>query len=356
MPVSFIVRALCGSFFATLLSMFAGCAIPTSAHEGHSHTKTLAPASPASSPRVAASSDRYEFVGIAQGHELWFYVDRFDTNQPVTDVAVTVTIGDAAEVRNAGIGAVGSVAASRARPLAAASTLLMSFGMVALLIGTACGGPSHDRAGYGFGLCFLLAIGMLGPSQEAAAGPHDHDAMEREAHAKFHERRAVRFFRERRFNAAATEFSYVIELKPKAVAPFFLRANAHFRNRNFEQALADFDEAIRLYPSFTVARANRANTLTALGRLDEAVSEFGAALAQEPDNTYVLFNRGFAYGKQGEYAKAIADFTRVVELEPNDAKAWRLRAAAYGALGMTDKATADLLRARMLGSGRKPER
>lgn len=57
-------------------------------------------ASPAS-PRVAATSDRYELVGIADGHELSIYVDRFDTNEPVTDVAVAVTVGDAPEALNA---------------------------------------------------------------------------------------------------------------------------------------------------------------------------------------------------------------------------------------------------------------
>ncbi len=82
---------------------------------------------------------------------------------------------------------------------------------------------------YRFGV-YLLAIGcLLSASREALAGPHDHDAMEREAHAKFHERRAVRLFRERRFDGAASEFSAMIELKPNAAAPVSLRANAHFR-------------------------------------------------------------------------------------------------------------------------------
>ncbi len=176
-------------------------------------------AAPAS-PRVAAASDRYELVGIADGHELSIYVDRFDTNEPVTDVAVAVTVGDAAQALNATlrddgvyvveseafeghgaldlvfsvaggkgddllvgalnlpeavaaartgpsifeslrtrigslpgsaalaagagfilIGAIGAVAGRRRRSLAAASTVLMAFGAVVLLIGTARGGP-----------------------------------------------------------------------------------------------------------------------------------------------------------------------------------------------------------------------
>ena len=52
-----------------------------------------------SNPRVAAQSDAYELVGILRGGRLAVYLDRFATNEPVTDAKLTVTVGGDEEVQ-----------------------------------------------------------------------------------------------------------------------------------------------------------------------------------------------------------------------------------------------------------------
>ena len=52
-----------------------------------------------SNPRVAAQSDAYELVGILRGGRLSVYLDRFATNEPVTDAKLTVTVGGDEEVQ-----------------------------------------------------------------------------------------------------------------------------------------------------------------------------------------------------------------------------------------------------------------
>jgi hypothetical protein len=47
-----------------------------------------------SNPRVSAQSDAYELVGVLRGGRLGVYLDRFATNEPVTDAKLTVTVGD----------------------------------------------------------------------------------------------------------------------------------------------------------------------------------------------------------------------------------------------------------------------
>jgi len=53
------------------------------AHEGHDHSPPSAVGSTAS-PRVVATSERYQLVGIVEGEVLVIYLDRADDNAPVT--------------------------------------------------------------------------------------------------------------------------------------------------------------------------------------------------------------------------------------------------------------------------------
>lgn len=65
------------------------------AHEGHDHDDSARAALAASTyPRLSAQSDLYEVVGILKGGRLLIYLDHADTNEPVTDAKVKVTIGD----------------------------------------------------------------------------------------------------------------------------------------------------------------------------------------------------------------------------------------------------------------------
>ena len=73
------------------------------AHEGHDH----GPAAPAAradvAPRGEASSDAFELVAVAQGETLFFFLDRFASNEPVRDATLTVEApGGSVEAEAAG--------------------------------------------------------------------------------------------------------------------------------------------------------------------------------------------------------------------------------------------------------------
>ncbi|MBO1905290.1 efflux RND transporter periplasmic adaptor subunit [Microvirga sp. 3-52] len=73
-----------------LLTTIAAAAV---AHEGHDHGAPPPAAVTTGNPRVTAQSDAYELVGVLRGDRLGIYLDRFSSNEPVTDAKIAVTVG-----------------------------------------------------------------------------------------------------------------------------------------------------------------------------------------------------------------------------------------------------------------------
>ncbi|MBM1174975.1 efflux RND transporter periplasmic adaptor subunit [Microvirga arabica] len=69
------------------------------AHEGHDHGAPPPAAVTTNNPRVTAQSDAYELVGVLRGESLGIYLDRFASNEPVTDAKMAVTVGGDEEVQ-----------------------------------------------------------------------------------------------------------------------------------------------------------------------------------------------------------------------------------------------------------------
>ena len=79
---------------------------PAAAHGGHDHAEDQAAVSAASRPRMAAETDLYQMVAILSGPgRLSLFLDRTDSNAPVTDARISLLLGDvtmAAEARSDG--------------------------------------------------------------------------------------------------------------------------------------------------------------------------------------------------------------------------------------------------------------
>jgi membrane fusion protein, heavy metal efflux system len=85
----------------TVVALLCWClflAGPVAAHEGHDLVTNQDSAPAASLPRLSASSELYELVGVLDGLRLTIYLDRFQNNVPVTDASIAVTINDRNEV------------------------------------------------------------------------------------------------------------------------------------------------------------------------------------------------------------------------------------------------------------------
>lgn len=92
-------RAFKAAAASLILYLLGGLAPAALAHEGHDHTTPPAVAMPAaSSPRISAHSELYELVGVLRGDRLVLFLDRYASNEPVTDAKIVVTIGGDEEV------------------------------------------------------------------------------------------------------------------------------------------------------------------------------------------------------------------------------------------------------------------
>jgi len=82
------------SHFGRLLRALAAIAIlcgaiaPVFAHEGHDHDEQQQAVSAGALPRGEAVSNEFEIVAVARGEALEIYLDRFATNEPVTDATL----------------------------------------------------------------------------------------------------------------------------------------------------------------------------------------------------------------------------------------------------------------------------
>jgi membrane fusion protein, heavy metal efflux system len=75
---------------ASWLSLAADRAI---AHEGHDHRTDVATGQDVpASPRVMATSEHYQLVGIVEGEVLVIYLDRAEDNAPVTTASIEISI------------------------------------------------------------------------------------------------------------------------------------------------------------------------------------------------------------------------------------------------------------------------
>jgi len=77
--------------FAVVLTTFFSYAW---AGEGHDHGDAPAAVTGTAAPRLTSHSDLFEVVGMVEGNEMKIYLDRFATNEPVTDAKIEVEIGN----------------------------------------------------------------------------------------------------------------------------------------------------------------------------------------------------------------------------------------------------------------------
>ena len=77
------------AFIAAVVASLALSA-PLLAHEGHDHESVAASPAQTSAARLEASSAALELLAVRQNGELTIWLDRFETNEPVTDAVIEV--------------------------------------------------------------------------------------------------------------------------------------------------------------------------------------------------------------------------------------------------------------------------
>ena len=93
-PLAQWIYARAATIFIAFLLTLVALVNPAWAGPGHDHGDEPVAAVGATSPRVSAQSDLFELVGVVQAGELKIHLDRYATNEPVTDAKIEVEIGN----------------------------------------------------------------------------------------------------------------------------------------------------------------------------------------------------------------------------------------------------------------------
>ena len=87
--------ALLNTAQAAIISIAIVFSGTTLAGPGHDHGDALPAATGSASPRISSHSDLFELVGVVQAGEMKIFLDRYATNEPVTDARIEVEAGTA---------------------------------------------------------------------------------------------------------------------------------------------------------------------------------------------------------------------------------------------------------------------
>jgi len=150
--------------------------------------------------------------------------------------------------------------------------------------------------------------------------------------------------------------SQAIELDPKFVIAYYLRAITYIAQQQPEKAMEDLNKTIELDPKFTMAYIDRGGLYFKQKKFDQALTDCERAVQLEPNNYKGYGCRALAYFGLGKTDKGFADLDKSVELEPKLAVNYALRGYFYAATGQKDKAIKDYKKALEIEPGRQEYR
>jgi tetratricopeptide (TPR) repeat protein len=127
--------------------------------------------------------------------------------------------------------------------------------------------------------------------------------------------------------AAIQELSKAIEIKPRYMFAYFIRAIVYYQLQKFQQSLSDYDQAIALSPKDSSAYNNRgALKYTKLNDFQGALSDYSQAIAFNPKYAEAYNNRAnLKMDKLDDPQGAMSDYKQAIALNPKYADAYNNR-------------------------------
>lgn len=156
--------------------------------------------------------------------------------------------------------------------------------------------------------------------------------------------KGVEAMQARDYDLAITEFSEVIQLKPKYSLAYYNRGYAYAHSGDWDKALADYDQALQINPGFAEAHYGRGLAYRHKGLWDKAVADDNEVIRIKPDFAQAYINLASLLAvcpdasiRNG--AKAVEYATKGCELTGWNAPAtFSTLAAAYAEVGDFDNA------------------
>ncbi len=130
--------------------------------------------------------------------------------------------------------------------------------------------------------------------------------------------RGKAYFKIKDFNAAMSDLTKAISLKPEEAHFYGERGLIYYMAKNHDRAMADFDKAIDLEPKNPFRYASRAFIKDGLSDLEGAKTDYQKALELDPEDAISYNNLGMVMEKMGYRNKAQKHFEKAGEIDPKN--------------------------------------
>ncbi len=132
---------------------------------------------------------------------------------------------------------------------------------------------------------------------------------------------ALDLTREKRFDAATTEWKKAMELSPNEAKVHYNLGLSLARTEQYDAAILEFRKALELDPSSADTHTNLGITLVKTGKAEEAIPHLQKALELKPGDAMAYTNLGGLLLDTGQLDGAIEQFQKALVADPNDADA-----------------------------------
>jgi len=142
---------------------------------------------------------------------------------------------------------------------------------------------------------------------------------------------------ENRFSEAISQYSKILELKPKdAICSIIYkhRGMANFACSQYNEAINDFTNALKYDEKSYKASYYRGVVRSVLKQYSQAIDDYTLSLKINPYQSFCLFRRGQAYYHIDDYPQALSDCENSLALEPQNASVLKFRDLLHNKLRM----------------------
>jgi len=140
-----------------------------------------------------------------------------------------------------------------------------------------------------------------------------------------------------RFGEAISQYSKILELKPKdAICSIIYkhRGMANFACSRYNEAIDDFTNALKYDEKSYKASYYRGVVHSVLKEYSHAIDDYTLSLKINPYQSFCLFRRGQAYYHIGDYPQALSDCENSISLEPQNESVLKFRELLHNKLRM----------------------
>lgn len=141
---------------------------------------------------------------------------------------------------------------------------------------------------------------------------------------------------------ALADAEAAIKLDPKHPLAYHARGMVHYEDKRLSAARADCEKSLQLEERNAPALHLRGLLHDFLGRKDKALADYNAATEIDPEYALAYFSRASQYGKEKRYDEALTEYGRLLQVTPGAADAYYLRGYLLLGIGRFDAAVEDL--------------